>query len=545
LKVKILYKPKTSRINKIDGKLIDLSIHEVYLSETAPYIYRPEVDKKLIKGIYLNKIHESLQGLFENGRDIKELISYQTFSKLSVADFLIDRFWVIYEYNKLIQSNGQAAYVIIDDKLCYNVLRNQNEYNIFPIKPFYYFFSLLKKKLNFRIKNIPRIHKSTFLFIGHQYESTIEIGNYSDYFFKNSWQNSAEETQLLLRKKKTFHKSTSNRISLAEDRLPIIDIIRTFVISIKNFYFPVKVLQKDIYDFLLNKNLKSDSSNGSFFENLIWASIMSKGFSQIEWDKIKQVVFPFEGRAYEKQVIHYLHSINFKGSVIGYAHFPLSEKILNYYTGPFENTFCDKLKIITIGRNNREIISRSGWCENRFQNEFYVKRINIPKVYVSSNSKAKVGLILLGNGKVQSKKMLSIIIQSGMTKQYKFNVRAHPALELKNVIDFNKTKNVDVCKEESLSQAIINADFIFYGDTGAAIDALPFNKPMYYIMDDNIFCSDRIVDNQELHRRFNSIQELENFFLSRQIEKDIKDAISIDRNNSLSNYFSSNLVSWI
>lgn len=544
-RIKILYRPSTIRLNKINEKVIDLSIHEVYTTENASNIDRPGVDKKLIKDLYLNKIHESLQFFFDNSKDIEEVISYQTFSKLSVVDFLIDRFWVINEYIKLLESYSSLTYVIIDDKLCYNVLKNRNDYNILPIKPFYYLLAFLRKKSIFREKYIQRIYKPTFLFFGHKYDSSNQIDNYSDYFFKTSWQNLSENTHLLLRKNNASEKLKSKQISFVEDRIPIRVIIYTFIIAFKNFYFPLKVPQRDIYDLLINQNLRTDASNGSFFENHIWASIMREGFKISEWDKIQQIIIPFEGRAYEKQIIYYLHSINFKGNIIGYAHFPLSEKIINYFKGPFENTYCKKLKIITIGRNNREMIYKSGWCENQIQNEFYLKRIDIPRSHISPHLRASKGLVLLGNGIVQSKKILSTLTQSGITKYYKLNIRCHPALDLKSILEFVNGNETKLCEEKSLSNAISKADFIIYGDTGAAIDALPFNKPMYYIKDDNILCSDRILDNQKLHRRFDSFEELKSFVLSKQIKKDIEDSTTISREESISNYFSSNSVSWI
>ena len=253
---------------------------------------------------------------------------------------------------------------------------------------------------------------------------------------------------------------------------------------------------------MVNRNLLTDVKSGSFidayqnyfiYSNLLKFLINKKG----------KLIIPHEGRSYERIICPIFE--NTLINVIGYAHFPVSERILNYYYGKFENIIYNKFTFYTLSETNyNHFKNLYKWPNTKFKIGAHLKAKSL-KTISHSVSKYDI-LILLGNELTQNIKLLTFVKNSLKNENYKILVRIHPSSRGLDYLEQLFFKyNFFRIKHNTLLEDVELAKIIVYGDTGAAIDCLNYNVPLCYINDDNCLLSDRLNESIDGHYRFYDI----------------------------------------
>lgn len=510
--MELVFLHKKLDISKYKNRdILNLCIHATFQKH---FSINPELYFNLIepsksqnfKEKYLRKIDEigfSHLNLASNSKIASQILSYRTFSKLSVSDNLVDKFWVLEQLELFETSN---IIIFIDDYDIYNLFRKSSKIKINPLdyipyKQFFYFLIFLFKKIKGFNQNKSVIFYNDYkLFVGNKFESNRNSDSiYNEYFFSKYWKNQENSYLLLNRGDFNSKLKISCDILFKESFLTFKNLFNLLFISIKHFYYPIQISVKSIDDILINKNLIIDVKSGSFIDAFQNFYIYNNILNSIK-NKKGTLVIPHEGRLYERIICKLFSETEIK--VIGYAHFPVSQRILNYHYGKFENLIYKNFTFYTLSINNfNQFELTYKWPINKIKIGPHLKFKNI-KHQGFSNKENDI-LVLLGNELVQNIKLLKFIEFCIKDSNLKVAVRLHPSTRgIKNLKKLFPRFIVPSNTNTSLIEDLASSKIIVYGDTGAAIDCLNFNNPLCYINDDNCLISDRINDSIKGHFRF-------------------------------------------
>ena len=461
---------------------------------------------------YLNKIDHIATKFYDNANKAKakiEVLSYRSFSKLTVSDKLVDKFWVVEQIEKFKDEN---IFVFVDDIQIYNIYSSRKSkiwfQNSLPFKQFFYFFLFLFRKIKSNNRQIFKVDDDFNLFIGHKYEKTRNRNHiYDEYFFSKYWNNFSDSLLLLNAGDWHLGVSKSDRILLKESFLTFYDLFNLLFIAIKHFYFPLQVKENDIEDKLINFNLKIDVRSAAFIDSFINFYIYNNLSVNIKNHK-GRIIIPHEGRSYEKIICVLFKNIE-NIEVVGYAHFPVSDKILNYYYKNFEDRIYKNFTFFTLSRSNYEYFNNIyNWPKSNFKIGSHLKSKSLETPGIK-NQNYDI-LLLLGNELIPNLKLLKFLKLGIGTNNFKVLVRLHPStmgikiiMALFTKFGFVKSTN------KNLQDDAMSSKIIAYGDTGASIDCLNFNLPLCYLMDDSCLISDRVQDDIFGHFRFFSVEDLQ------------------------------------
>jgi hypothetical protein len=515
--MKLVYINRRTNIAKYKNKeVLNLCIYgsfenyfDVNLSE---YFNLVKPLKSLeFKNKYLKKIDKIGSELVNNVsgsiNKLAQVLSYRTLSKLAVSDNLVDKFWVIEQINSI---ESSEIIVFVDDIDIYNIYTSGRVKfrisSIVPYKQIYYFILFLVNKLKAsRHKYLNSINNNFKLFVGNKFEVNKNGAYiYDEYFFSKYWKNYSNPYLLLNVGEWKPGIVIPQEVLFKESFLSFSDLFNLLFISLKHFIKPLQIVENSIEDCLINRNLVSDVKCGSFIDSYQNFFIYSNVLKFLA-SKNGEVVIPHEGRSYERIICSVFKNSSI--SVIGYAHFPVSERILNYYYGNFESFIYNKFSFYTLSENNfNQFKDLYKWPISKFKIGAHLKSKPFKPVIV--NSKSFDVLILLGNELNQNIKLLSFVKNSLWDEEFKILVRLHPSSRGLNHLKqlFLKFNFIRI-EHNSLSEDVELSKIIVYGDTGAAIDCLNFNVPLCYIYDDNCLLSDRIYEEIDGHFRFRDINE--------------------------------------
>jgi len=499
--MKFLFLKKNTLLDK-ENKFVNLStqgVFDKYFSEKKIKLLKTSKLKNILDN-YNYTINDHLKFISKSlkNNEIYELISYMTFSKLVVSDDLINKFWVL--SNIEFYKNHNVT-ILLDDKVVYNHYSSIKNYNsIFPSKIIYkfilYFFKLVFSLFHTKMK----IKNDFNFFVGNVFvEDRVIDKNYYEYFFSKYWKKHSNSKLLLINNspiKNCFYKS--NQIFFKENLVKFKDLLKVLLMSIRHFYDPIQVNEKNIYDTFINYNLKKDSKSSSFLDAYINVPIF-KNLSKKISNKKGQIIIPHEGRVYEK--IIYKIFQDFKNvQVTGYCHFPLSEKIQNLNFSPLHKIVYNKYKIYTLGEINFNILTKNfNWPI-----EFIKIGAHLKKNPLSNTKIINVKddyLVLLGMEFIPNIKLLNYIKTNIITHK-KIIVRAHPSVINKYKIQSLCRKfNFEFSKNKKLSDDLSTSNVLFYGDTGAVVECLIDNISLNYISDDVFLDSDRLNNHNFIHNR--------------------------------------------
>ncbi len=508
--MQLIYLNKRTNIDKYKGKeVLNLCIYgsfEKYFDVTAAEYFNIIEPKKSLKFKYnyLEKIDAIGFELVDNisNNKLAQVLSYRTFSKLAVSDNLVDKFWII-EQLRLFKNSD--IIIFIDDVDIYNLCtfgRYKYRFSeILPYKIFYYFFIFIYNKIRaskYIVK--PNIDNNFKLYVGNIFEVKKNHDSiYEDYFFSKYWKNQPNSFLLLNIGEWNSKIEIENEIVFKESFLSFNDIFKLLLVSLKHFYNPIQILEDSIEDCLVNRNLRIDVKSGSFIDAYQNYFIYSK-LHKFLINKKGKLIIPHEGRTYERIICTIFE--NTLINVIGYAHFPVSERILNYYYGKFENIIYNKFTFYTLSETNyNHFKNLYKWPNTKFKIGAHLKAKPLKN---NSHSVRKYDiLILLGNELIQNIKLLTFVKNSLKNENYKILVRVHPSSRGLVYLEqlFLKYNFIRI-NQNSLSEDVELSKIIVYGDTGAAIDCLNYNIPLCYINDDNCLLSDRLNDSIDGHYRF-------------------------------------------
>ena len=508
--MQLIYLNKRTKIDKYKGKeVLNLCIYasfEKYFDVTlAEYFNIIEPKKSLkFKDKYLEKIDAIAFELVDNisNNNLAQILSYRTFSKLAVSDNLVDKFWVI-EQLRLFKNSD--IIIFIDDLDVYNLYffgRLKYTFSeILPYKLIYYFIIFLYNKI--RVSKY--IAKSNIdinfnLYVGNNFEIKKNHDSiYEDYFFSKYWKNQPNSFLLLNIGEWNSKVEIEKEILFKESFLSFNDIFRLLFISLKHFYNPIQILEESIEDCLVNRNLRTDVKSGSFIDAYQNYFIYSK-LLKFLINKKGKLIIPHEGRSYERIICTIFE--NTLINVIGYAHFPVSERILNYYYGKLENIIYNKFTFFTLSETNyNHFKNLYKWPNTKFKIGAHLKAK--PLKTISLSMRKYDILILLGNELIQNIKLLTFVKNSLKNENYKILVRIHPSSRGLDYLEQLFLKyNFFRINQNTLLEDVELSKIIVYGDTGAAIDCLNYNVPLCYINDDNCLLSDRLNDSIDGHYRF-------------------------------------------
>ncbi len=540
--MQLIYLNKRTNIVKYKGKdVLNLCIYgsfekyfDVNLSE---YFNIIEPKKSLkFKEKYLKKIDTIAFELISNKSNNKlaQVLSYRTFSKLAVSDNLVDKFWVIEQISSF---TNPELIIFVDDFDIYNLYssgRIKFRFSEFvPYKLFYYFIIFLYNKIRASQYSCkPNIINNFKLFVGNNFEVKKNTDSiYNEYFFSKYWKNHSNAFLLLNIGEWNPKIEIEKELLFKESFLPFKDIFKLLFASLKHFYNPIQIVEYSIEDRLVNRNLCSDVKSGSFidayqnfyiYSNLLKILINKKG----------KLIIPHEGRSYEKIICSVFE--NTPICVTGYAHFPVSERILNYYYGKFESVIYNKFTFYTLSLNNfNQFKDLYKWPIYKFSIGAHLKFK--PFKTLNGNNKSFDILILLGNELNQNIKLLTFVKNSLKNENYKVLVRLHPSSRGLDYLEQLFLKfNFFRIQQNTLSEDVELSKIIVYGDTGAAIDCLNFNVPLCYVNDDNCLLSDRIFEAIDGHYRFYDFNEFNS-----NLPSLLKNNITISYESIIQKYISS------
>jgi hypothetical protein len=508
--MQLIYLNKRTKIEKYKGKeVLNLCIYgsfEKYFDVNLTEYFKIIDPKKSLKfkDKYLEKIDAiafELVGNISNDK-LAQVLSYRTFSKLAVSDNLVDKFWII-EQLRLFKNSD--IIIFIDDFDIYNLYSfGRLKYTfseILPYKLIYYFIIFLYNKI--RVSKY--IAKSNIdinfnLYVGNNFEIKKNHDSiYEDYFFSKYWKNQPNSFLLLNIGEWNSKVEIEKEILFKESFLSFNDIFRLLFISLKHFYNPIQILEESIEDCLVNRNLRTDVKSGSFIDAYQNYFIYSK-LLKFLINKKGKLIIPHEGRSYERIICTIFE--NTLINVIGYAHFPVSERILNYYYGKLENIIYNKFTFYTLSETNyNHFKNLYKWPNTKFKIGAHLKAK--PLKTISLSIRKYDILILLGNELIQNIKLLTFVKNSLKNENYKILVRIHPSSRGLDYLEHLFLKyNFFRINQNSLLEDVELSKIIVYGDTGAAIDCLNYNVPLCYINDDNCLLSDRLNDSIDGHYRF-------------------------------------------
>lgn len=489
--------------------------------------------------LYLDRLGKySVQSLDDAGGELDQsrVLSYETFSRLVVSDNLLEKFWQLEVILELIKSkDASSTNILIDDLNFYNFLQEQRLCsvqaipnfkirvqllftNLFFLVPVKLFFGLFKSLIHFvgtfRLAK-PKIKDEFKIFVGNVFEQKrVHQNGYLEYFFGNYWQNESR-SMLILGGNGNYHGS-NNRIFVKESLFGLFDVCKCFWFSLKAFYFPLKVLERDPFDALVNYNLKLNSSSSSYF--LAFSNyFVYKNLRKLVGEKNGTLVIPHEGRVYER-LIQLVFRNNTNVKLTGYAHFALSEKILNMAFGPLEQFLCANFLSFTFGQSNLDFLrTRFGWPIDKVHLGPHLKASrNGAAVEVYSGDTVSL-LLLLGMELIPNERLLQVLSSSleNISKPVKVVVRGHPSIKyLDRITELCHKLKFHYSMAGSLSDQVNKCNVVLYGDTGAPIDCLHFNRPLVYIKDDLCLDSDRLTDLGDKHFRAFSSEDLSAILIS-------------------------------
>ena len=518
--MQLIYLNKRTKIDNYKGKeVLNLCIYgsfevffDVNLSEYFNLI-KPKTNTNF-KDKYLEKIDniaiEIVNNISNKKDKLAQVLSYKTFSKLAVSDNLVDKFWV----NEQIYLFRNSEFIVfVDDLEIFNFHSSQRNRNIFfeilPYKQIYYFIIFIFNKicaLKYNYK--PNIKNNFKLFIGNKFEIKKNSGHiYEDYFFSKYWKNSSNSYLFLNIGDWNPEVNIGKEILFKESFLSFKDLINLLFVSLKHFFNPIQIPEYTFEDRLINRNLRNDVKSGSFIDSYKNFYIYSN-LLKFLINKNGKLIIPHEGRSYERIICSVFEKTPI--SVIGYAHFPVSERILNYYYGKLENLIYNKFSFYTLSENNFDKFNELyKWPCNKIKIGSHLKRISI-------NKNAKIYkdydlLLLLGNELIQNLKLLNFVYLANLNTKLKILVRRHPSSRNIEVLNKNiKIYNFTTYSTTTLQDDVSRCKVILYGDTGASIDCLNFDIPLCYINDDNCFDSDRLGDIFAGHFKFYNINDFKN-----------------------------------
>jgi hypothetical protein len=513
--MQLIYLNKRTNIGKYKNKdVLNLCIYgsfekffDVNLSEYFNLIKHKESLK--FKDKYLEKIDEIAFELVRNisnsNNKIAQVLSYRTFSKLAVSDNLVDKFWVIEQIRSF---RNTELIVFVDDFDIYNLYSSKRVKiklsAILPYKQIYYFVIFLFNKLRAsRYSYTPNIKNNFKLFIGNKFEVNKNSGSiYNEYFFSKYWKNHSNSFLLLNVGEWNPKVKIGVEILFKESFLSFKDLFNLLFVSLKHFFNPIQIEEDSFEDRLINSNLSSDVKSGSFIDSYINFYIYSNLLNFLI-NKNGKLIIPHEGRSYERIICSVFE--NTPISVIGYAHFPVSERILNYFYGKFESVIYNKFSFYTLSENNFiQFNDLYKWPTHKFSIGSHLKAK--PFKTIKGHDKSFDILILLGNELNQNIKLLTFVKYSLGNENFKVLVRLHPSsLGLDYLEQLFLKFNFFRKHQNTLLEDVELSKIIVYGDTGAAIDCLNFNVPLCYINDDNCLLSDRINESIDGHYRFYDI----------------------------------------
>lgn len=513
--MKLILVNKNSQISDFEGsKVLNLcingSIERYFDLDLQNYCSVIELKKSNnFKINYLKKIDNVACNYFQktkNNKDKCEVVSYRSFSKLAVSDNLIDKFWVAEQIEFF---KTEDIVILIDDKDLFNYYQGKRKCikisYILPYKQFYYFFLFLYNKIKSPFYSNIGSHSNFLLFIGNKFEIKRNINElYDEYFFSKYWRNNLNSLLLLNRGDWNCKVKKSDQIYFKETFISFVDLFDLLVTSLKHFYFPIQILEHDVEDYLLNLNLQIDTKTGSFIDSLSNYYIYNKIKKIIPNENIK-IIVPHEGRVYEKIICIIFNTTENK--LTGYAHFPVSERILNYYYGQFEEFIYKKFSFYTLSNSNfNYFVNVYNWPIDKVKIGAHLKHKPLSELCVL-NKKFHI-LLLLGNELIQNIRLLKFIELGVKETKFSVLVRLHPSSRGVSIIShlinkFNFTKSTN----NSLSEDVALCNLITYGDTGAAIDCLNYDLPLCYIKDDICLSSDRIHDTISGHFIFNLVSD--------------------------------------
>jgi hypothetical protein len=529
--------------NKTIERLFDIEV-----------IWKEPKIKKNFKELYTDAISKAFFVLFSSKlsflNPLSVIFSHLTFSKITVADNLPSRIWQYQVVCNFIDSYSDKfpLVIIIEDNELYDIINKSYSHiingkrglsfnNFYKFFYFFYgiaaifngFFKVLIKNLYLRICGIGKVSLSDNITL----YQTIVPSNifkrrnpYDDYYFGQYWKSQSHSKAFLLskdldcsiKKIKLMEELTNRKYISIAANLSSFDIFNSLIQSLKVILNPLKIKEYDEVDSIINLNLKEESRTSMIFYNLCdFASIKQILLPVIENQFSIKMFMPFEGKIIEKMI--FLNKLD-KMRLYGYMHFPLSERHISMEYSSIEKVIIPKsFKMLTIGRNNYQILKNNGWSKNIISIVGSLKKSSIAdndSLKLNNDNKLKL-LVVLAMDDEPNNNLLSIAKDVLLQNQLKFQIiiRPHPSLpiaRLKELISSYPLCIFDV--KSSLDTHLSWTDILVYGESSVSVDSLDYNLARIYIKDCNYLDSNRIALSEGNFSSVINSDELQNLLES-------------------------------
>jgi len=507
--------------------------------------------------LYLNSINKAFLGLSNSNLIFQKyfpiIFSHLTFSKITGSDKLPLRIWQLTIIINFINSHSQKfpLIIILEDYYLYKVINNLHNgvshktRELFSSKQLIIFsyiygiLSIFKGFLKSLLKNIYlRFFKIGIVNIENHsvlYQTIVpkNISNtnqsYDDYYFGNSWR-SIHNSFLLVKdidsrnsKIKLMKELTNNKYISVTANLALSDILVSLIESIKLIFKPLKVIEDDLIDNLINQNLREESRSSRIFYNYCDYLAISRILKKAKQNQLHiKIYMPFEGKVIEKMLfLNKYPNIQFNG----YMHFPLSERHLSMRFTDVEKAIVpNNFKIQTIGKYNQKILINNGWIKNNTHILGSIKKTskNIESI-IKENDKINI-LFALSMDEEPNNNFLKIVEEILIQRNSKFQIiiRPHPSLPRKYLKNLkSKYPYCDIDTKSDISSNLFWADILIYGECSVCVDSLDYDLSRIYVKDCIYLDSNRIAPSLEHYAEVKNSEELMKLFkfISKNLEQ--------------------------
>lgn len=300
--------------------------------------------------------------------------------------------------------------------------------------------------------------------------------------------------------------------------LTIIDLVKCYLISIKNFYclFGIKSkIELDKIDVtkILYSEIKRECALKYYFLNLLEYFCTKSILNNI---KTNRTIYPFEHRSWESMFIYAVREKDKNIKITGYQHTSIATKHTNMILAEEEYKYIPLPdKIISMGKISRDILEKHGNFPNTILQigcALRQKAAVTGRWERKDNKKLKNILVALTTDTDEYSKILKILISAFKSNSpYKVKIRPHPLTNIERVSKGapDIPDHLEFDENSDLEDSFDWADIVFYSSSTVSIEAIQRGIPVLYYDKREGLCPDPLFDLKDFKWKISSPDEID------------------------------------
>ena len=299
--------------------------------------------------------------------------------------------------------------------------------------------------------------------------------------------------------------------------LTIIDLVRCYLISVKNFYcsFGIKgKIQLDKIDVtkILYFEIKRECASKHYFLNLLEYFCTKSILNKI---KIKHIIYPFEHRSWESMLIYAVKEKNMNIKITGYQHTSIAPKHTNMILGKGESKHIILPdKIICMGKITKNILKEMGNIPADILEIGCAMRQKMPKreKLLKGRKNQIKNILAVSTDPDDYMKMLEFLSHPFYENvPLKIKLRPHPLVFIKKTpCKISKlSNNIEIDQNSDLETSLDWADVVLYSSSTVSLEALQRGIPVIYLDSGDCLCPDPLFESDNLKWKISSPDGIE------------------------------------